>query len=530
MYMLQIETRRQANGRTSSKDEDEISVDNNSEQVVTTEEVTSSRDSNPLDATRRGRRKRQHRPKTKVKNHSDPKKCTKLVEIHNIPNLRWRAPTSAELRTHPRYIALPPMKEDTPPSEQDAPITPQNSWQWDALHTGRLTTSIFAAGLGFYEKSAIRFAGLPQSAVCHDRLLETYHRVRKTTRHTPTASIIPPSPSVISQVVDQILEYNDENLNVKCHHNGDDDVGVHHLVCAMRAARLGFRGVAMAWGNFQEPAGIYAVLQAFKLSIVLECGMFPLYPDVLPSLKQITRGIFLVGASPDGVLCFSASAAIAAGVKANMLSLPPPPEYVLFQLGAMRGSFLTSIAASVHRHVAARKLQCAEDDIVMLPLEIKCRSPFREKSQRSRAGSQKCSPQYLCNEDLEPYDSIPPYHIPQIQLHALALGAGGAVVCMYCASTGSNIFYVSADRKYQAQTLQLVSGLVCRTEPPPADPFVRSNIHRKMYHHTVKASQYATQVATTRNDESSLWPGVMNSEPFLEEMLNGKNPKEAFIS
>ena len=57
------------------------------------------------------------------------------------PNILWQAVTSEELRAHPLFVALPPPGEVALRAAEDCAKLRQDSWQWDVLHPGRLTTS-----------------------------------------------------------------------------------------------------------------------------------------------------------------------------------------------------------------------------------------------------------------------------------------------------------------------------------------------------------------------------------------------------
>jgi hypothetical protein len=52
----------------------------------------------------------------------------------------------------------------------------QDSWQWGALHEGRLTTARAAACLGFYEQESARILKVPRSLSGHSKVLHLLHR------------------------------------------------------------------------------------------------------------------------------------------------------------------------------------------------------------------------------------------------------------------------------------------------------------------------------------------------------------------
>ena len=47
----------------------------------------------------------------------------------------------------------------------------QDSWQWGALHAGRLTTARAAACLGFYELDSAKVLKVPRSLSGHSKVL-----------------------------------------------------------------------------------------------------------------------------------------------------------------------------------------------------------------------------------------------------------------------------------------------------------------------------------------------------------------------
>eukprot|EP00979_Chaetoceros_neogracilis_P004658 scaffold798_cov268-Chaetoceros_neogracile.AAC.34 len=82
----------------------------------------------------------------------------------NIPDVNWRAIPMEHLRSHPLYVPLP--RPDTIThlnSLEDVRNFRQDSWQWDALHEGRCTTSQAAPALGFLEPKAAKALGIPRS-------------------------------------------------------------------------------------------------------------------------------------------------------------------------------------------------------------------------------------------------------------------------------------------------------------------------------------------------------------------------------
>ena len=69
-----------------------------------------------------------------------------------------------DLRGHPNFIPLPrPETIEKLDSLEDVRMFRQDSWQWDAVHQGRCTTSQTVAALGFLEPEAGKILGVPRS-------------------------------------------------------------------------------------------------------------------------------------------------------------------------------------------------------------------------------------------------------------------------------------------------------------------------------------------------------------------------------
>ena len=50
----------------------------------------------------------------------------------------------------------------------------QDSWQWGALHAGRLTTARAAACLGFYERESANILKVPRSLSGHSKVVSIF--------------------------------------------------------------------------------------------------------------------------------------------------------------------------------------------------------------------------------------------------------------------------------------------------------------------------------------------------------------------
>ena len=103
------------------------------------------------------------------------------IEAGKFANIEWKAIPLEHLRTHPLYRSLPcnVYDVDTVHGFAHCNIFRQDSWQWDALHTGRLTTSKMSCCLGFYESFAAETLNIPRSLISHDKVVNAWMQLTK---------------------------------------------------------------------------------------------------------------------------------------------------------------------------------------------------------------------------------------------------------------------------------------------------------------------------------------------------------------
>ena len=101
----------------------------------------------------------------------------------NLPDIYWRSIPIEDLRHHPQFQPLPPPQHISRlETLEDIRLFQQGSWQWDAVHEGRCTTSQAAAALGFLEPKAAKFLGVPRS--WQKGGVSAYYRLRKPALRT----------------------------------------------------------------------------------------------------------------------------------------------------------------------------------------------------------------------------------------------------------------------------------------------------------------------------------------------------------
>lgn len=98
----------------------------------------------------------------KNKHLGNRQKRSRPQRFGNYPDVFWRSISMEHMRKHPQFDPLPP-QIDTLAKMEDVKNFRQDSWQWDALHRGRCTTSQVSAALGFLEPSAATALSIPKS-------------------------------------------------------------------------------------------------------------------------------------------------------------------------------------------------------------------------------------------------------------------------------------------------------------------------------------------------------------------------------
>ena len=222
------------------------------------------------------------------------------------------------LRTHPLFIALPP-PETTKSLDtlEDVRLFSQNSWQWDALHPGRCTTSQATAALGLLEPKAGHALNIPRSWRRGGK--SAYYRLRQR----PLRSLVEMNNVLCEGATEGwrgLHMHGREGplwIVPRAHKEGNSfPFAAKYLMKitpeersrrrqqAEQYATTGlFMSVRMSWGTAQEATSLLTALNYFwksdpgvRLKEVGMCGA---------GLSSNQTGSVLVGASPDGILCHS---------------------------------------------------------------------------------------------------------------------------------------------------------------------------------------------------------------------------------
>eukprot|EP01039_Chlorochromonas_danica_P008438 gene8438-9304_t len=355
----------------------------------------------------------------------------------SVPNVHWRAVPMEDLRLHPLYQPLPPTDHVTLSSSSSSSSSPediaglfrQGSWQWEALHAGRLTTSRMAAVLGFFEHEAADLLAIPRSLRGHHRAVEGWQQLRR--KPLPLQALQgedeadpeeppppPPAPTTTAPsgscwVVSQPGE---------CFSFSYQPVPHGHYPSGGSPPRLhDVSAVRLAWGSAQEATAILAVLNYFARAggKVREAGMCLFEALEARDQEAASYGVArrwreegslpLLGASPDGLL--------ALGDDDN-------------------------------------------DNSCLAVVEVKCFSPFQPSSLHH--GQMHCS-SFRPAGDGGAGGGVPVWHIPQLQLEMFCAGSRcSAAYLLVLFIDGARLYRIPRDDQYQLDMLAWAREFYCK--------------------------------------------------------------------
>lgn len=116
--------------------------------------------------TRRKKRNHSKNSNPTATAYATPKSQFSFKQNGSSPNINWRRIPMDHLRYHPNFEPLSTdYKKDLYPLSSVSEVSSfrQESWQWDALHVGRCTSSRSCSALGFLEPMASKELGIPRS-------------------------------------------------------------------------------------------------------------------------------------------------------------------------------------------------------------------------------------------------------------------------------------------------------------------------------------------------------------------------------
>lgn len=258
---------------------------------------------------RQGRRR--PKKKTKKKEISKPIQPKDHFPLEgNYPDIHWRSVPLEHLRLHPRVVPLPKtvQKLDT---IEDVRNFRQESWQWDALHRGRCTTSQAVAALGFLEPSTGAALGVPLAwrrggggafARLREPALRTLQEMNTVLcdgEKIEQETVLPMSPWCTSTNSSFAAEYNYQ-------HSEQETSTRMKLARKLGSDENVARGIRMMWGNTQESTALLTALNYFsKIDPGLELKEIGMCGAGLDLNMTSAQSSLLIGATPDGILCYS---------------------------------------------------------------------------------------------------------------------------------------------------------------------------------------------------------------------------------
>ena len=272
----------------------------------------------------------------------------------NIPDVFWRNIPMDHIRQHPYFIPLPlPEKIHQLESIEEVRNFRQESWQWDVLHDGRMTTSQAVAALGFLEPLAGEMLGVPKGLRRGGQ--GAYHRLRKPLKlqsnlEEMNAMLCEGGAGMSSSSSSSDCD-NNNNINDDDDDKNDNDNNSHwtkqspnypfaakymvpiteeehnkrrkEMKQLINSSSSGIRfSIRMIWGNVQESTSLLTALNYFwKIDnkvIMKEIGMCGAGLDIN---NTSTTGL-LFGATPDAVLCHPDGSIEAVEVKNHCPFIP----------------------------------------------------------------------------------------------------------------------------------------------------------------------------------------------------------------
>ena len=230
------------------------------------------------------------------------------------------------LRQHPSFVALPlPQDLSKFSNLEEVRNIRQDSWQWDALHDGRCTTSQAVAALGFLEYKAGRLLEVPST--WQRRGIGAYTRLRQRALRTleeMNEELLAdnPIPAEEEEAVTARVKRDTAKLWKK---NGPSSpqssrdnasFAAHYLYKLSNEERQARKrrskqysgngmGIRMIWGDAQEPTSVLTALNYFTQqnpdAVVKEVGMCGAGLTLNQTDGSSTSNL-LIGATPDGVI------------------------------------------------------------------------------------------------------------------------------------------------------------------------------------------------------------------------------------
>jgi len=387
-------------------------------------------------------------------NNSRSNKMKRKRNSGNLPDVLWRHIPLEDIRKHPLFVPLPePETIHKLETMEDVRNFRQESWQWDVLHQGRMTTSQAVAALGFLEPKAGGILGVPRGLRRGGE--GAYYRLR-----TPAVT------RTLEEMNARLCEDDDDSDSSRDQEEKKDDrpcwtqpdnypFAAKYMVQITENEHRKRKQIAnnyvnsqknqwsirMVWGNVQEATSLLTALNYFwkndKNVIMKEVGMCG---AGLQFNRTESTGLIL-GATPDAVLCHSDGRIEAVEVKNHCPFIPNTNRF-------------------------------ARNNII------------DNKSNQTNSNAFR-----LSRQTLNKTDSVMCQYIPQLMMEMLCLGENceSAIMVRQTATTGSLVLRVQRNNEWIEEMIywleRFCNDFVEQEEPPPQNFFLEGGdpVDRKRY-------------------------------------------------
>ena len=306
----------------------------------------------PKGAAQQKKKKNANRARARNRNNNNNSTGT-AASLHlygNYPDVYWRSISMDHLRLHPHFDPLPhpPPPTSTIDSMEDTRKFRQGSWQWDALHVGRCTTSQALAALGFVQPHVARQFHIPRSWLprtpyehLQDKGMETVEDMRRElllveeeaeTTEKSTASTVGSEELPLTTTMDDVWKTPDNSDSSSSFvadylYTLTDKDRQHRFDIAKTMQKASStRPILTTWGSVQEATTLLILLNHFRTCRIEEVGLCAAQHNTL-----------LLGATPDGLLRHPNGTVEAVEVKSHCPFVPSNGRHKRRQKFAVHG-------------------------------------------------------------------------------------------------------------------------------------------------------------------------------------------------
>jgi hypothetical protein len=236
----------------------------------------------------------------------------------DLPDVYWRSISMEHLRLHPRFQTLPPPHEIARlDCLEDARLFRQDSWQWDALHHGRCTTSQAVAALGFLEPITGEVLGISNDWLrggtgayvrLGQKAIRSLDDMNKVLCDHGDDALVEGQGCEHQQLWEKRSATGNKQgaFEFQYLYQTPESEFKRRKIAVQRLFQnqVSIKTIRMAWGNAQEATSLLTALNYFSERdpgfVMKETGMCGAGLDLNQTLSSV-----LIGATPDAILCHS---------------------------------------------------------------------------------------------------------------------------------------------------------------------------------------------------------------------------------